>query len=185
MTDEMIISRGLECLRDSLLSDLARGVVPAPWAYLFSLEKHCLRILLTDDTGPGESDFPGPRSLCRALRRAGHPCHWVWWEDDGSYYRFSLPNRSYRVFHSEAGPPAAVDLGDTPAFRSPVEVAVRPVDFVRLMEHFDTGIVPRLPEAFSDYCFFLEKEVMARKILRAAAVARKGACPFNASDSRP
>ena len=172
MTDEMIISRGLEYLRDSLLSDLSRGIVPAPWAYLFSLEKHCLQILLTDDTGPGESDFPKPRILCRALRRAGHPCHWVWWKRDSPFYVFSLPNRSYRVLHSEAGTPAAVSL-EAPGFPSPVEVAVRPDDFVRLMEHFDTGIVPRLPEAFSDYCFFLEKEAMARKILQAAAAARK------------
>jgi hypothetical protein len=175
MGDDMIISRGLESLRDSLVSDMARGVTPEPKTYLPSLERHCLRLLFSDDTGPGESDFPGARSLCRAIRRAGHACHWVWWKRSPCYV-FSLPNRGYRIHPSEEGPPAAVDLREAPTVSCPVEVTVRPDDFVNLVGHFDGEIIPRLPEALAGYIFFLEKEFMARRIQQVAAAAVKSPC---------
>ena len=79
-----------------------------------------------------------------------------------------LTNSDYSLYQP-AGSLVTVTIGkDRPEGRM-TEVAVRPEDFVSLLEHLDADILPIIPRAVREYAFSLEKETVARRIRKVVA----------------
>lgn len=175
MDDESIISRGLLCVREGLLSDLYSGKDPDIRGSVDEMERACLYILFSDDTGIGDSAFPSQWKLAKSIRKAGYTCRWKWWNTEGPVHVIAFPNRHYTLIPPEDGYLARVSIGTEMPYGRSAEIAVEAEDFVTLLEHFDAEIIARIPAAVKRYVFTLEKEIAAMRIMRVASLARSPA----------
>ncbi len=171
MDDGLIISKGLLRIREYLLSDLYSGNDPDVNKYVDEMERTCLDILFSDDTGMGESAFPSQWKLAKSIRRAGYPCRWIWWNTEGPIHVIAFPNRYYTLIPPEDGFLTRVSIGKESLNGRSTEIAVEAEDFVTLLEHFDSEIISRIPAAIKQYVFILEKEIAALRIKKVASQA--------------